>query len=320
MALTLEDLALAMESEGAGGASSVDYRGEGTYGDAVYGEDWQRMLQEMFPSAHAHRMNRQEDIARDKRNFMLAVAGMATAGALSGVGGGAGAAGTAGTGGYSGLAAGAAEGAVTGGAAGLGGGGLAAGMGATGVAGAAGLAPNAVAPLSVAAPGASAASIAPIAGGTAATGGVASIAGTVGTGGMFAGMSTAEIAKMALAAGSTAYSAYANSEQQKDAANFARDESRRRNAMEMERIDRIRMGPLAKLAPFLMQDALRIYGLGPTNLDIGNLQHMMGVQDLSGMQPFTGFGQPSNPPAPGGPQGGGKLRANTMPQGAQDAN
>lgn len=109
-------------------------------------------------------------------------------------------------------------------------------------------------------------------------------------GGMFANMSTSQWLKMGLSAASSAYSAYEENKAKKEQAEFMQKEARRMQQWEADRINRIRTGPLSKIAPFIMQDALNIYGGRGSRMDINTVMNMMGVADLSGMTPFTGFG------------------------------
>lgn len=108
-------------------------------------------------------------------------------------------------------------------------------------------------------------------------------------------MSTLQKAKTVYSAGSTAYSAYKNAKANEAMSDYGKSEAEARRAYEEERLNRIRNGPLAKLAPYLMQQALGIYGMQMGDVgggfDAANMQKLMGVrnEDLEGMPAFTGW-------------------------------
>lgn len=104
-----------------------------------------------------------------------------------------------------------------------------------------------------------------------------------------------EWAKLAYGAASTGYAAYKNSKANKDIAEYFAREREAERQHELERIKRMREGPLAKLSPFLMQQALGLYGSQMGNVgggfDYQNMQRLMGVrnEDLQGMPAFNGW-------------------------------
>lgn len=268
-----------------------------------------REMEKGFETAHDKRHN---DFQKKALLSMAALAAIAvTAGAASGAftGGAGTTAGTtagstaAGVGkgvGFAGQAAGAGvtKGAVAAGAAGQAAGAGTAALGTGGALGAA--APAAGGGLTMA-------TVPTIATGTTAAGGIAvpSMVGgasaaaaptvTAGGAGMFANMSTSQWLKMGLSTASSAYTAYEENKAKKEQAEFMQKEAKRMQQWEADRINRIRSGPLSKIAPFIMQDALNIYGGRGSRMDINTVMNMMGVADLSGMTPFTGFGGSQQP-------------------------
>lgn len=109
------------------------------------------------------------------------------------------------------------------------------------------------------------------------------------------GMSKGSAAKIAGNAAMSAYGSYKEQGAQEKAAEYARSEALRREAWERDRVNRIRNGPLAKLAPHLMKQLLGIYhntaGSRGGGLNLQTLQTMMGLNNLENMTPFNGWGE-----------------------------
>lgn len=126
-----------------------------------------------------------------------------------------------------------------------------------------------------------------------------------------------EWAKLAYGAGSTAYAAHQNAKNNERLMDYFASEAEARRKYEEDRIKRMREGPLAKLSPFLMQQALGLYGSQNGNVgggfDYQNMQRLMGVrtEDLAGMPAFSGWfpGQGGGNKTAAAPKTGGKKTA-----------
>ena len=109
------------------------------------------------------------------------------------------------------------------------------------------------------------------------------------------GMTKGSAAKIAGNAAMSAYGSYKEQGAQEKAAEYARSEALRREAWERDRVNRIRNGPLAKLAPHFMRQLLGIYhntaGARGGGLNLQTLQTMMGLNNLDKMTPFNGWGE-----------------------------
>lgn len=108
------------------------------------------------------------------------------------------------------------------------------------------------------------------------------------------GTTTGGLAKIAGKAALTAYSSWKAAEEREKQAEWMQDEARRRQDWEMERVNRIRSGPLSRMAPFLMSEALDIYSRTPggadgRGFDVKQVAQLMGLNNLDNMKEFDGW-------------------------------